>query len=60
MTYEEMLLADLKEGPVHYTDKRVVGRRLGVLDDLLRRGLITMRIVEVDDQESYLEVKLCE
>lgn len=51
-------LADLKEGPVHYTDRRAVGRRLDILNDLEKRGLITMRIVEDGDQESYLEVKL--
>lgn len=60
MTYEQMLLADLKEGPVHFTNKRAIGRRLPMLKQMEDRGLITMGIVVVDDQESYLEVKLIE
>lgn len=60
MTYEQMLLTDLKEGPVHFTDKRTIGRRLPMLKQMEERGLITMRIVVVDDQESYLEIKLIE
>jgi len=58
MKFEQMLLSDLKEGPVHFTDKRAVGRRLDLLNRLQEQGKIAMRIVEVDDQESYLEVKL--
>lgn len=58
MTYRKMLLADLREGPVHFTDKRVVGRRLPVLQQLEAEGKISMKLVEVDDQESYLEVRL--
>lgn len=58
MDYEQMLLSDLKEGPVHFTDKRAVGRRLDLLNRLQEQGKIAMRIVEVDDQESYFEVKL--
>lgn len=60
MTYEQALLYDLQDGPVHFTDKRAVGRRMPVLNDLQSRGLITMELVEVDDQESYLEVRLKE
>lgn len=60
MSYEEDLLECLQEGPVHYVDRRVVGKRIDLLTDMEKRGLITMRLVEVDDQESYLEVKLTE
>ena len=58
MSYEQMLLDDLKEGPVHFTNRRAVSRRLKLLQDMEKRGLITMQIIEVDEQESYLEVKL--
>lgn len=60
MTYEQILLSDLKEGPIHFTDKRAVGKRLPLLQRLEKEGLIAMRIVEVDDQESYLEVRMAE
>lgn len=57
MTYEEMLLDDLKQGPICFHDKRAVGKRIELLTDLQNRGLITMRMVEVDEQESYLVVE---
>ena len=60
MTYRELLLTDLRDGPVHFTDKRAVGRRLELLQQLESEGLITMRLVDVDEQESYLEVRLKE
>ncbi len=57
MSYEQMLLSDLKEGPVHFTDKRHVGIRMPLLQRLEKEGKISMEIVEVDEQESYLEVR---
>lgn len=57
MTYEEMLMEDLKEGPIHFTDKRALGRRIALLNDMQSRGLIEMELIEVDEQESYLEVR---
>lgn len=56
--YEEMLLSDLEEGPIHFTDKRAVGRRIKLLKRLESEGKITMELIEVDEQESYLEVRL--
>ena len=60
MTYRDILLSDLYEGPIHFTDKRAVGRRLKLLQQLESEGLITMELVVVDEQESYLEVRLKE
>lgn len=60
MTYKQRLLDTLQYGPVHYTDKRVVGHRMMDLQDMESRGLITTRLVEIDEQESYLEVRLAE
>lgn len=60
MTYEQTLLSDLREGPIQYADKRVVGRRMPLLRKLEIQGLIIMEPVVVDDQESYLEVRLAE
>lgn len=56
--YEAMLLEDLKEGPIHFTDKRAVGRRIAILNNMRDRGLIDMELIEVDEQESYLEVRM--
>lgn len=56
--YEEMLLSDLEEGPIHFTDKRAVGRRIELLKRLESEGKITMELIQVDEQESYLEVRL--
>lgn len=59
MNYRELVLSDLQECDyLRYDDKRVVGRRLPVLQAMEDEGLITMRIVDVDEQESYLEVRL--
>ncbi len=60
MSYRELLLSDLCEGPVRFTDKHALGRRLELLQQLEAEGLITMRLVDVDEQESYLEVRLKE
>jgi len=58
MTYEQRLMEDLKEGPVCYYDKRSYGRRVSLLDRLEKEGKIIRKIIKVDDQESYMEVRL--
>lgn len=59
MNYKDLVLSDLQEYDyLRYDDKRVIGRRLPVLQKMVDDGLITMRIVDVDEQESYLEVRL--
>jgi len=59
MNYADQLLEDLRVYDyARYYDKRVVGLRMPVLQQLEEEGKITMKLVEVDDQESYLEVRL--
>ena len=61
MTYREQVLDDLRICDfLRYDDKRVVGQRMPVLQELEAKGLIVMRLVDVDEQESYLEVRLKE
>ena len=53
------MLSDLREYDyLRYDDKRVVGKRMPVLQKLQEEGKITMKLVLVDEQESYLEVRL--
>ena len=61
MTYRERVLGWLCECDyLHFDDKRTVGWWMPVLQELEAEGLITMRLVDVDEQESYLEVRLKE
>lgn len=57
--YRDFVLSELEVCDyLRYDDKRVIGRRLPVLQAMEDEGIIVMRIVEVDEQESYLEVRL--
>ena len=59
MTYREQVLGWLCECDyLRYDDKSAVGWWMPVLQKLEAEGLITMELVEVDEQESYLEVRL--
>lgn len=56
--YKALILQDLHRCDyLRYDDKRVVGKRLPLLLQLESEGLITMQVMDVDKQESYLEIR---
>ena len=54
----EVILGTLQaSGYIYFDDKRLLGKWIGTLKALEVEGLITMRLVQVDEQSARLEVR---